>query len=138
MTARLLRVTLRTQPSDTAIAVHPLVNFGFAFETLNVDRFDTRIRCEDIPIPLGNSHRFEIYFCFRHPLFPFRLQPELDKPVDIWLAALRRSKKFRSRASSTICSPDKIALTNGGWGAVCISYRWRVVVGLVINLRRHS
>jgi hypothetical protein len=41
--AGLLRVTLRAQPSDSAIAVHPLVDFGFAFETLNVDRLDIRI-----------------------------------------------------------------------------------------------
>jgi hypothetical protein len=64
----LLRVTLRTQPSDAAITVHPLVDFGFAFETLNVNRLDTRTLGHDIPIVFGNSHRFETYFCFSHAL----------------------------------------------------------------------
>jgi hypothetical protein len=66
--AALLRVTLRAQPSDAAIAVHPLVDFGFAFETRNVNRLDTRTLGQDIPVVLGNSHRFETYFCFGHAL----------------------------------------------------------------------
>ena len=41
-TPRLLRVTLRAQPSDAAVAVHPLVDFGFVFETPNVNWLDTR------------------------------------------------------------------------------------------------
>jgi hypothetical protein len=60
----LLRVTLRAQPSDAAFAVHPLVDFSFAFETTNVNRLDTRTLGEDIPFALSNSHRFESYFCF--------------------------------------------------------------------------
>ena len=65
---RLLRVTLRAQPRDAAFAVHPLVDFGFAFETSNVNRLDARTLGQDIPIVLGNSHRFETYFCFGHGL----------------------------------------------------------------------
>jgi hypothetical protein len=58
----------KTQPSDAVITVHPLVDFGFAFETLNVNRLDTRTLGHDIPIVFGNSHRFETYFCFSHAL----------------------------------------------------------------------
>ena len=65
---RLFRITLRAQPIDAAFAVHPFVDFGFAFETKNLNRLDTRILGEDIPVSLGNSHRFENYFCFGHAL----------------------------------------------------------------------
>jgi hypothetical protein len=65
---KLLCVTLRPQPSDTAVAIHPLVYFGFAFETRNVNRLDTRAFGPDIPVVLGNSYRFETYSCFRHCL----------------------------------------------------------------------
>jgi hypothetical protein len=64
----LLRVTLRAQPSDATVAVHPLVDVGFAFETPNVNRLDTRTLGQDIPVVLGNSHRLETYFCFGHAL----------------------------------------------------------------------
>jgi hypothetical protein len=57
---------MRQQPSDTAIAIHPLVYFGFAFETRNVNRLDARAYGPDIPVILGNSHRFETYSCFGH------------------------------------------------------------------------
>jgi hypothetical protein len=63
---KLLGVTLGPQPSDTAIAIHPLVDFRFAFETRNVNRLDTRTLGPDIPVVLGNSHRFETYSCFGH------------------------------------------------------------------------
>jgi hypothetical protein len=53
---------------DVMFAVHPLVDFGFAFETSNVNRLDARTLGQDIPIALGNSHRFETYFCFGHGL----------------------------------------------------------------------
>jgi len=62
----LLRVTLRTQPSDAAITDHPLVDFGFAFEARNVNRFDIRTLGQDIPVVFRNPHRFETYFCFGH------------------------------------------------------------------------
>jgi hypothetical protein len=48
------------------IAIHPLVDFRFAFKTRNVDRLDTRTFGPDIPVALGNSHRFETYSCFGH------------------------------------------------------------------------
>jgi hypothetical protein len=64
----LLRITLRAQPSDAAVAVHPLVDFRFAFETRDANRLDTRTLGQDIPVALGNSYRFEIYFCFGHAL----------------------------------------------------------------------
>jgi hypothetical protein len=38
----LLRVTPRAQPGDAAVAVQPLVYFGFAFETGDLNRFDAR------------------------------------------------------------------------------------------------
>ena len=66
LAARLFRVPLRAQPSDTAIAVHPLFDFGFAFETLNVDWLYTRIFGKDIPVALVNSDRLESYSCFGH------------------------------------------------------------------------
>jgi hypothetical protein len=47
------------------ITVHPLVDFGFTFETRNVNRFDTWTLGQDIPV-FGASHRFETYFCFGH------------------------------------------------------------------------
>jgi hypothetical protein len=65
---RLFRVTLRAQPSDAAFAVHPLVDFSFAFETTNANRLDTRTLGEDFPFALSKSHRFESYFCFGHAI----------------------------------------------------------------------
>jgi hypothetical protein len=57
---RLLRVTLRAQPSNAAVAVHPLVDFRFAFEARDLNRLDTRTFGHDIPIAVGNSHWFEM------------------------------------------------------------------------------
>ena len=37
---RLLRVTFGSKPSDAALAVHPLVNFRFALEALDVNRLN--------------------------------------------------------------------------------------------------
>jgi hypothetical protein len=81
---RLLRVTLRAQPSDAAFAVHPLVDFSFAFETTNVNRLDTRTLGEDIPFALSNSHRFESYFCFGHALLwqKFELKSKASRKAD--------------------------------------------------------
>jgi hypothetical protein len=57
---------LRSQPSDAAIAVQPLIDFGFAFETRDVNRVDARAFGQNIPVVLGNSHRFEGYSSFGH------------------------------------------------------------------------
>jgi hypothetical protein len=73
---RLLRVTLRAQPSNAAVAVHPLVDFRFAFETRDLNRLDTRTFGDDIPVAFGNSHRFKTYFCFGHPLLCQRFDPK--------------------------------------------------------------
>jgi hypothetical protein len=40
LAAELLGVTLRPQPSDAAVAVHPLIDFRFAFETRDFNRPD--------------------------------------------------------------------------------------------------
>jgi hypothetical protein len=42
LAAKLLGVALRAQPCDAALAVHPLVDFRFAFETRDLNRLDTR------------------------------------------------------------------------------------------------
>jgi hypothetical protein len=63
---RLLGVTLRAQPRDAAVAVHPFVNFAFAFEPRDLDRLDSRILGKDIPVALGNPNGFEGYFGFAH------------------------------------------------------------------------
>src|SRR5260370_40560051 len=73
----------------------------------------------------------------------FCLQPSLDQADVPEHERMRKGKppnqrKSRSRASSTICSPDKTALTNGGCGAGCISYKWREGGGFAINSRMHS
>jgi hypothetical protein len=49
----LLRVTLRTQPRDAAVAIHPFVDFGFAFESGNRNRLALRTFGENIPVALG-------------------------------------------------------------------------------------
>ena len=65
---RLLRVTLRPQPSDAAAAVHPLIDFRFAFETSDENRLHTRAFGQDVPVVLSISYGFENYFCFGHAL----------------------------------------------------------------------
>jgi hypothetical protein len=62
--------------------------------------------------------------------FAFHLQPDLDQPAAFCTASSPVTsgeppdqRKSRSRASSATISPDKTALTNGGCGAVLISYR---------------
>ena len=65
---RLLRVTFGSKPSDAALAVHPLVNFRFALEALDVNRLNAGTFGQNIPVALGNPHRFETYFCFGHAL----------------------------------------------------------------------
>jgi hypothetical protein len=40
----------------SAVAVHPLVDFRFAFETRDFNRFDTRTFGHDIPVAFGNSN----------------------------------------------------------------------------------
>ena len=77
---RLLRVPLRAQPSDAAVAVHPLVDFRFAFEAREVNRLDTRKLSQDIPVVLGNSHRFKNYFCFGHAPLWQRLDQQSKVP----------------------------------------------------------
>src|SRR5882757_10321318 len=77
---RLLRLPLRAQPSDAAVAVHPLVDFRFAFEAREVNRLDTRKLSQDIPVVLGNSHRFTNYFCSGHAPLWQRLEPQSKVP----------------------------------------------------------
>src|SRR5258708_39733515 len=77
---RLLRVPLRAQPTDAALAVHPLVDFCFAFEAREVNRLDTRKLSQDIPVVLGDSHRFKTYFCFGHAPLWQRLEPQSKVP----------------------------------------------------------
>jgi len=91
----LLRVTLRAQPSDAAIAVHPLVDFDFAFETRNVNRLDTRTLGQDIPVVFGVSHRFEGNFCFGHP--PLWQQFELKSKVMAQSSVGKMDRRARFR-----------------------------------------
>src|SRR5947209_3354997 len=63
---RLLGVTLGAQPRDAALAVHPLVDFRFAFETRDLNRCDPRAFGHDIPVAFGNSNGFESYSRFGH------------------------------------------------------------------------
>jgi hypothetical protein len=96
LTTKLLRVTLRPKPSDSAVAVHPLVDFGFAFETRNVNRLDTRTLGQDIPVAFDNSHRFETYFCFSHALLSQQFELKSKGMAQSWTG---ENRGHRSRAS---------------------------------------
>jgi hypothetical protein len=54
-----LRVALRPQPLDLAVACKPLVNLGFALESVHVLGFDAGALGLDLPIALRNSLRFK-------------------------------------------------------------------------------
>jgi hypothetical protein len=95
-TTKLLRVTLRPKPSGSAVAVHPLVDFGFAFESRNANRLDTRTLGQDIPVVFGISHRFETYFCFSHALLSQQFELKSNGMAQSWTG---ENRGHRSRVS---------------------------------------
>ncbi len=62
----LLSVTLRAQPLDAAVAVHPFVNLGFGFKPGDWNRFALRTFGQNIPVAFGYPDGFESYFRFCH------------------------------------------------------------------------
>jgi hypothetical protein len=53
---------------------------SFYFEAREVNRLDTRKLSQDIPVVLGNSHRFKTYFCFGHAPLWQRLDQQSKVP----------------------------------------------------------
>ena len=66
---RLLSVTLRAQPRDASVAIHPFVNFCFAFEPCDFNGFTLRTFCKNIPVAFGYSDGFKSDFRFCHRSF---------------------------------------------------------------------
>jgi hypothetical protein len=64
----LFGVTLRAQPSNAAIAIHPVINVGFAFQAGNFPGIGAGILSHNIPVVLCVSNGFECHFCFCHDL----------------------------------------------------------------------
>ncbi len=61
-----LSVTLGTEPSDLAVSIHPLIEFGFAFEARNLSGFCAFIIRDNFPIIIGDSNGPEGHLCFCH------------------------------------------------------------------------
>jgi hypothetical protein len=62
----LFPVTLSAQPSNTAIAVNPVINIGFAFYACDFSRVSAGIFRQDISVIVRVSDCFERHFCFCH------------------------------------------------------------------------
>ena len=65
----LFGVTLRAQPRDAAVAIHPFVNLGFGFETGDWNGFAPRAFCQNLPIAFSYPDRFKSNFRFCHKRF---------------------------------------------------------------------
>jgi hypothetical protein len=62
----LLRIALRSQPVDAARTVQPLIDLGFALESLDVSSLGAGIVSEDLPVVLGNPLHFKRDSGFAH------------------------------------------------------------------------
>src|ERR1700738_4524142 len=63
---RLLRIPLRAQPADAALAVHPVVGVGLARQARDQTGLGARVIRLDAPVVLGVSDDFEGHFCCCH------------------------------------------------------------------------
>jgi len=76
---RLFGVTLRAQPTNSAVPIHPVVCVGLACQAGDLAGFCTRKLRQDVPVILSISDDFESDFCFCHaPLcgrFEFKQRP---------------------------------------------------------------
>jgi hypothetical protein len=68
ITSGSLGVTLRAQPGDAAVAVHPVIDIGFAFQAGDFTGVGARVFSHDIPVVVCVPDGFEGYFCFCHAL----------------------------------------------------------------------
>jgi hypothetical protein len=75
----LLSVTLRTQPCDAAVAIHPFVKFGFAFEPCDLNGLALWTFGQNIPVALGYSDGFESYFRFCHGVLCARFEGKSNR-----------------------------------------------------------
>lgn len=62
----LFGVALGTQPVDAAPSIQPLINFGFALETLDDPVINTRKLGQDLPVIVGNSKHLERHSLLCH------------------------------------------------------------------------
>src|SRR5882724_1705160 len=62
----LLGVTLRAEPRDPAVSVHPVVGIGLAGKPDDFSLFATWIVRLDCPIVVCNPDDLEGHFCFCH------------------------------------------------------------------------
>jgi hypothetical protein len=80
----LFRVTLRAQPSNAAIAVHPVISISFVFQASDFPGADARILSNNTPVVLRVSDDFECHFCFCHELlcmFFCKMEPLASRQV---------------------------------------------------------
>jgi hypothetical protein len=61
-----LSVSLRAEPRDLAVSVHPIVNVGLALETPDFSWFGACVLGDDRPIIIRVMNRLERHFCFCH------------------------------------------------------------------------
>jgi hypothetical protein len=59
-------VSLRAEPRDLAVSVHPIVNVGLALETRNFPWFGAWVLSDHSPVIIRVTNRPEGHFCFRH------------------------------------------------------------------------
>jgi hypothetical protein len=64
----LFRVALRAQPSNAAIAIHPVISISFVLQTADFPCIGPRVFSRNTPIFLRVSDDFECHFCFCHGL----------------------------------------------------------------------
>jgi hypothetical protein len=65
----LLGVSLRTKPIDLPVAIDPVVAVITAFQVLDVPVLVARVGGENLPVVFADADRFEVNFCFCHPVF---------------------------------------------------------------------
>jgi hypothetical protein len=83
----LFRVTLSAQPSNTAIAVHPVISISFVFQASDFPGIDARILSRNTPVVLRVSDDFECHYCFCRGALWRRFEWKSKKIADIYANA---------------------------------------------------
>jgi hypothetical protein len=61
-----LSISLRAEPRDLAVSVHPIVNVGLALETRDFSWFGAWVLSDHSPVIIRVTNRSEGHFCFCH------------------------------------------------------------------------
>jgi hypothetical protein len=130
LSSHLFGITLRGQPSNAAIAVHPVISISFVFQASDFPGADARILGHNTPVVLRVSDDFECHFCFCHELlclFFRKMEPLLGAASGITRARsgaihtcgciqTRRGEggEFQSRQAASISAARSSGGSNAG------------------------